>query len=148
MEKVEIVRAWWTAIVGWFNSPKDPDALAQLVNEHTTGDVIYEEDPRWPDARAFSGQAAVYRRFLEYADLMQIEGASLGEVIEAEDSVLAEIRIEMPVGDLGEAVDHLWTFTSQVEGDLIGYMRGWPYSDEVARVAGLRGYLRNLGTAP
>jgi hypothetical protein len=122
-EQVEIVSAWWRAIVGWFNSPKDPDALAQLVNERTALTVIYEEDPRWPDAGAFRGRAAVYRRFLEYVDLMHIEGASLGEVIDAGDSVLAEIRIEMLGGDLGEAVEHLWTFTAQVEGDLIAYMR-------------------------
>jgi ketosteroid isomerase-like protein len=139
MEKVEIVRAWWTAIVDWFNSPRDPDALAQLVNERTAVDVIYEEDPRWPDARAFRGRAAVYRRFLEYVDLMQIEGASLGEVIDAGDSVLAEIRIEMLGGDPGEAVEHLWSFTAQVEGGAIAYMRSWYDPDEAARAAGLRG---------
>jgi hypothetical protein len=80
----------------------------------------------------------VYRRFLEYADLMHIECASVGQVIDAGDSVLAEIRIEMLRSDVEETGEHLWTFTAQVEDGLIAYLRGWYDPDEAARDAGLR----------
>jgi hypothetical protein len=132
------VRAWWKAVVGWFNSPRDWDVLAQLVNEYTAANLLYEEDPIWPDAGVFRGRAEVYRRFLEYADLMHIERASVGQVIDAGDSVLAEIRIEILRSDVGETVEHLWTFTAQVEDGLIAYLRGWHDPDEAARDAGLR----------
>jgi len=139
---VEIADAWWKAVVGWFNSPRDPEALGQIINQYMAANVIYEEDPIWPDAGAFRGRDAVYRRFLEYADLMHIEvmhieDASRAQVIDAGDSVLTEIRLEMLGGDVGDAVEHLWAFTAEVEDGRIAHFRGWYHPDEAARAAGL-----------
>jgi ketosteroid isomerase-like protein len=137
-ENVEVVRAWQMAFGGWFNSSRDPEALAQLTNQYTAANVIYEEDPIWLDAGVFRGRDAVYRRFLEYADLMHIEGVSGGEVIHAGDAVLVEVRIAMLGGDAGEAVEFLWTFTAEVEDGRIAHLRGWYDPDEAARAVGLR----------
>jgi ketosteroid isomerase-like protein len=136
-ENVEIVDAWWTAVAAWFNSPRDPEALGRIVNQYMAANVIYKEDPIWPDAGAFRGPDAVYRRFLDYADLMHIEGMSRGQVIDAGDSVLADVRIEMLGGDVGEALEHLWAFTAEVEDGRIAHFRGWYHPDEATRAVGL-----------
>ena len=136
-ENVEIVDAWWKAVVGWFNSPRDPEALGRIINQYMAPNVIWEEDPIWPDAGAFRGRDAVYRRWLEYADLMHIENVGLPQVIDAGDSVLAEIPSEMFGGDVGEAVEHVWAYTAKVEDGRIAHFRGWYHPDEAARAAGL-----------
>jgi ketosteroid isomerase-like protein len=137
-ENVEIVGAWWKAVAGWFNSPRDPEALGRIINQYMAANVRYEEDPIWPDAGAFRGRDALHRHFLEYAEFMHIERMSRGQVIDAGDSVLTEIRIEMLGGDVGEAVEHLWAFTAEVEDGRIVHFRGWYDPDEAARAAPLR----------
>src|SRR3954468_3441586 len=52
-ENVEIVRAWLDTWVMWFNSGRDPDRLARLASDYMAPDVIYEEDPVWPDAGTY-----------------------------------------------------------------------------------------------
>ena len=136
-ENVEIVGAWWKAVVGWFNSPRDPEALGRIINQYLAANVIWEEDPIWPDAGAFRGRDAVYRRWLEYADLMHIESVSQPQVIDAGDSVLAEIGSEMFGGGVGAAVEHVWAYTAEVEDGRIAHFRGWYHPDDAARAAGL-----------
>jgi ketosteroid isomerase-like protein len=136
-ENVEIVDAWWKAVAGWFNSPRDPEALSRIVNQYMAANVIYEEDPIWPDAGAFRGRDAVHRRFLEYADLMHIDDVSRAQVIDTGDSVLTEIRLEMLASDVGDAVAHPWAFTAEVGDGRIAHFRGWYDPDEAARAAGL-----------
>ena len=136
-ENVEVVRNWLDAWVDWFNSQRDPDAFAQIGSRYMASNVTYEEDPVWPDAGAFRGRDAVLRRFAEYIDLMHIEGVRRGEVIDAEGTVLAEVRIEILGGDAGEAIEFLWTYTVRVEEGRIAHFRAWYDPQRAARAAGL-----------
>ena len=135
---VEIVRGWLDAWVGWFNSPRDSDRLAVLASEYMAQNVSYEEDPVWPDAGTYDGLAAVVRRFVEYIDLLHIEDVKAGEVTEAGDLVLAEIRIAMLGADAGEAVEFLWTYTLQVEDGRIAHFRAWYDREAALEAAGLK----------
>jgi ketosteroid isomerase-like protein len=137
-ENVEIVRRWIDGWVEWFNSRRDAKELAQIYDQYTAAAVIYQEDPVWPDAGVFRGRKAVLRRFLEYVDLLHIEGVNRGEVIDAGDSVLAEVRIEILGSDAGEAVEFLWGYTVRIEEGRVAHFRAWYDRDEAARAVGLR----------
>jgi ketosteroid isomerase-like protein len=103
-----------------------------------TQDVVYEEDPIWPDAGTFRGRDAVSRRYVEYRDLVHLDSIEPGEVTDAGDLVVARVRIEMLGGDDGQALDFLWTYTVRVEDGRISHFRAWYDPDEAARAAGLR----------
>ncbi|HEY6652881.1 MAG TPA: nuclear transport factor 2 family protein [Solirubrobacterales bacterium] len=104
-ESVEIVRNWMDAGADALNSGDDLDALAQAADRYLTQSVVYEEDPVWPDPGTFRGRDAVVRRFLEYRDLIHLEGVTRGDVIDAGDLVLAQARVEMLGGDEWPALE-------------------------------------------
>ena len=114
-ENVEVVRAWLDAWVEWFNSERDRDRLALVASDYMAPTVTYEEDPVWPDAGTYRGLDAVLRRFADYIDLVHIERVEPGEVVDAGELVVAEVRIAMLGADEGEAVEFLWTYTLRVE---------------------------------
>jgi ketosteroid isomerase-like protein len=136
-ENVEVVRRWMDEWVEWFNSRREPKELARINDQYTAADVVYEEDPVWPDAGLFRGREAVLRRFLEYPDLMHIVGMSRGGITDTGDAVLAELRIEM-LGSGAGAVEFVWTYTMQVEAGRVTHFRAWYDPDQAARAAGLR----------
>lgn len=134
----EIVRGWLDASVGWFESPGDLAQLAEISARYMAHDVTYEEDPVWPDAGAYQGWDAVSQRLSEYRDLMHIEGIALERVIDAADSVLAEVRIEMLGAEaVGRGIEFVWTYTVRVENGRIAQFRAWFDPAEAARIAGL-----------
>ena len=137
-ENVEIVRAWLGSWVGWFNSHRDPDRLAWLASQYLAPNVIYEEDPVWPDAGTYRGQDAVSRRFTDYIDLMHVKGVKAGEVVDAGDLILAKVQIAMLGADGGEAVEFFWTYTLRVENGRITHFRAWYDQDQALKAAGLR----------
>jgi ketosteroid isomerase-like protein len=137
-ENVEVVRRWLDAWVEWFGSGRDPDQFDQLADRYMAPNVVYEEDPVWPDAGVFRGRDAVSRRFIEYIDLVHVEGTSAGEVIDAGDLVLAKIRIEMLGTGAGEAVEFLWTYTVRVEESQVTHFRAWYDPGIALEAAGLR----------
>ena len=134
-ENVEVVRRWLDAWVEWFGTEQDPDEFDG--DQYLARNVTYEEDPVWPDAGVFRGRDAVLRRFIEYIDLVHIEGTSAGEVIDAGYLVLAQVRIEMLGAGAGEAVEFLWTYTVRVEDDRIAHFRAWYDPDQALDAAGL-----------
>ena len=136
-ENVEIVRRWMDEWVEWFNSRREPEELARINDQYTAADVVYEEDPVWPDAGRFRGREAVLRRFVEYPDLMHITGMNRGAITDAGDAVLAELRLEM-LASGAEAVEFVWTYTMQVEDGRVTHFRAWYDPDQAARAAGLR----------
>jgi ketosteroid isomerase-like protein len=136
-ENIEVVRRWMDEWVEWFNSRREAKELARINDQYTAADVVYEEDPVWPDAGLFRGREAVLRRFLEYPDLMHIAGMSRGEITDTGDAVLAELRIEM-LGSGAGAVEFVWTYTMQVEDGRVTHVRAWYDPDQAARAAGLR----------
>jgi ketosteroid isomerase-like protein len=136
-ENIDVVRRWMDEWVEWFNSRREAKELARINDRYTAADVVYEEDPVWPDAGLFRGREAVLRRFLEYPDLMHIAGMSRGEITDTGDAVLAELRIEM-LGSGAGAVEFVWTYTMQVEDGRVTHFRAWYDPDQAARAAGLR----------
>jgi hypothetical protein len=70
-ENVEVVRAWLDEAAHALNSG-DPEALAGTAARYLSADVVYEEDPVWPDAGSFRGRNALVARFLEYRDLLHL----------------------------------------------------------------------------
>jgi ketosteroid isomerase-like protein len=137
-ENVEIVRRWLDAWTRWFNSPRDPDRLTQLASRYMAPDVTYEEDPVWPDAGTYRGPDAVLSRFSDYIGLVHLEGVEPGEVIDAGDLIVAEVRITMLGADAGEPIEFLWTYTMRIEGGRIAHLRAWYDPEQAAQAAGLR----------
>ena len=137
-ENVEIVRRWLESWVDWFNSERDPDRLATIARDYMAPNVTYEEDPVWPDAGEYRGIDAVARRFADYIDLVHIEGVEPGEVLDAGDLIVAEVRIAMLGADAGGAVEFLWTYTLRVVEGRIAYFRAWYDRDQALEAAGLR----------
>ena len=136
-KSVEVVRRSMDACVGGFNARRDPTELAGINDHYPAADVVYEEDPAWPDAGLFRGREAVLRRFLEYADLMHLTGINRGAITDTGDAVLAELRLEMLASGAG-AVEFVWTYTMQVEDGRVTHFRAWYDPDQAARAAGLR----------
>jgi ketosteroid isomerase-like protein len=136
-DSVEVVRSWLDSAADAFNSVESVEGLTQAADRYFTKDVVYEEDPVWPDAGTFYGRDATVRRFLEYRDLIHLENVASGDVIDAGDLVLAQARIEMLGGDEWEALEFLWTYTLRVENGQIAHLRAWYDPDEAARAAGL-----------
>ena len=137
-ENVEIVRRWLDGWVEWFNSERDPEALAAIGARYTAPDVIYEEDPIWPDAGTFRGWDAVQGRFIEYVDFMHLEGIARGEVIDVGGLVFAELRTTMLGADSGGTVEFLWSYTVRVKDGRIVHFRAWYDRDKALEAAGLR----------
>ena len=136
-ENVEIVRSWLDAWVAWFNSERDPDQLAMVASKYMAPNVTYEEDPIWPDSGTYRGIDAVARRFVDYIDLVHVEGVQRGEITDAGNSVLAEVRIAMLGADTGGAVEFLWTYTVLVEDGRIAHFRAWYDPNQALEAAGL-----------
>jgi ketosteroid isomerase-like protein len=65
-------------------------------------------------------------------------GDVAGEVIDAGDSVVAEVQIKMLGADAGEAIEFLWTYTVRIEGRRIAHVRAWYDPEQAAQAAGLR----------
>jgi ketosteroid isomerase-like protein len=136
-ENVGLVRNWLDSTADAFNSVQPGEGVKKAADRYLTGDVVYEEDPVWPDAGTFHGRDATVRRFLEYRDLVHLENVAPGDVIDAGDLVLAQARIEMLGGDEWPALEYLWTYTVRVENGRIVHLRAWYDPDEAARAAGL-----------
>jgi ketosteroid isomerase-like protein len=137
-ENVEIARAWLNAWVAWFNSQRDPARLTQLASDYLASNVTYEEDPVWPDAGSYHGLDAVVRRFAEYIDLVHIEGVEAGQVTDADDLTVVELRIAMLGADTGEAIEFLWTYTVRIQDGRIAHFRAWYDRGQALEAAGLR----------
>jgi ketosteroid isomerase-like protein len=137
-ENVEIARGWLDAWVAWFNSQRDPARLAQLASDYLASNVTYEEDPVWPDAGSYHGLDAVVRRFAEYIDLVHIEGVEAGQVTDADDLTVVELRIAMLGADTGEAIEFLWTYTVRIQDGRIAHFRAWYDRGQALEAAGLR----------
>jgi ketosteroid isomerase-like protein len=137
-ENVEIARGWLDAWVAWFNSQRDPARLAQLASDYLASNVTYEEDPVWPDAGSYHGLDAVVRRFAEYIDLVHIEGVEAGQVTDAGDLTVVELRIAMLGADTGEAIEFLWTYTVRIQDGRIAHFRAWYDRGQALEAAGLR----------
>jgi ketosteroid isomerase-like protein len=136
-ENVEVVRSWLDSTADAFNSVDSVEGVTQAAGRYLTEEVVYEEDPVWPDAGTFHGRDATVRRFLEYRDLVHLENVAPGDVIDAGDLILAQARIEMLGGDEWPALEYLWTYTVRVENGQIAHLRAWYDPDEAARAAGL-----------
>jgi len=137
-ENVEIARGWLDAWVAWFNSQRDPARLAQLASDYLASNVTYEEDPVWPDAGSYHGLDAVVRRFAEYIDLVHIEGVEAGQVTDAGDLTVVELRIAMLGADTGEAIEFLWTYTVRIQDGRIAHFRACYDRGQALEAAGLR----------
>jgi ketosteroid isomerase-like protein len=138
-ENVELVRRFWTDASEWFDeSDRDPQRLAEISARYASEDLVYEEDPVWPDAGTYRGREAVMRRFLEYADLLQMQAFEVGEVIDAGDLVFLEARIHMLGGDSAQSLRFLWGYTVRVERGRVVHFRAWFDPAEGRRAAGLR----------
>ena len=138
-ENVEIVRKWWTGASEWFNDPNenDPERLAEISAEYAAEDIVYEEDPVWPDASSYRGQDAILKRFLEYFDVLGMRRIEIGEIIDAGDLVFLEFRAHMGLGAEGENVSFLWGYTVRVEKGRVVHFRAWFDPEEGRRAAGL-----------
>jgi ketosteroid isomerase-like protein len=139
-ENVEIVRRWWAESSDWFNDPKggDPERLAEISARYASEDVVFEEDPVWPDAGTYRGRDAIMDRFLEYFDVLQMHQIEIGEVIDADDVVYLEFRAHMGLGaDAGQTQTFLWGYTVKVEEGRVVHFRAWFDPEEGRRAAGL-----------
>jgi hypothetical protein len=133
---VEIVQRWLDASAAALNSGSG-DEFATVAERFMAPGVVYEEDPVWPDAGVYRGREATVRRFLEYRDLVHLDGIVPGAVSDAGDLVVAQVRIEMLGGDGGRALEFLWTYTIRLESGRITYFRAWYDPEEASRAAGL-----------
>src|SRR5262245_7754917 len=136
-ENLALVRGWLESTADAFNSGDPVEAVRQASDRYLSADVVYEEDPVWPDAGTFQGRDATVRRFLEYRDLVHLENVAPGEVVDAGNLVLAQATIEMLGGDEWPALEYLWTYTVQVENGQISHLRAWYDPDEATRAAGV-----------
>lgn len=138
-ENVELVRRWWEEIEEWFDeSGRDRDVLRQIPVRYMAEDVVYEEDPAWPDAGTYRGRDAVIDRFLEYLDTLGMRRIELGDVLDAGDQVVLEGRIYFGAGsDAGESLSYLWGYTVRVEDGRVAHFRAWIDPAEGRRAAGL-----------
>jgi len=92
----------------------------------------------WPDAGSYHGLDAVVRRFAEYIDLVHIEGVEAGQVTDAGDLTVVELRIAMLGADTGEAIEFLWTYTVRIQDGRIAHFRAWYDRGQALEAAGLR----------
>ena len=138
-ENVEQIREGLTGLVEWFNSDeREPERFAEFAEKFAAPDVIYEEDPVWPDAGTFRGRDALVRRFLEYIDILQIGRAELGAIRDAGDMVLVELRMSFLAEGAGTALEFLWTYTARFDEEgRVSHWRAWFDQKQALKAAGL-----------
>ena len=128
----------WRELMDWMNATGSAEAAREIAVRYTAPGVVYEEDPRWPDAGTFRGRDAVVERMTEYLDLMHIRHVTVGDVTDCGRLVFAQVRIEMlGEGHRGQAVEFLWTYTVALEGGRVTHYRAWYDPEEAAQAAGL-----------
>src|SRR5690242_15418214 len=97
-------------------------------------EVVYEEDPRWPDSSTYRGRDAVLERL---RDLTTV----LGEM-----EIVIDDLTEAPVGRFGfrgagsgsgAPYEHLWGYVYELRDDKIVHVRAYIDPDEARRAAGL-----------
>jgi ketosteroid isomerase-like protein len=138
-KNAELVRGSLEAYADWFNSTqRDIDDLAPILKSFAAPDIVYAEDPVWPDAGTYRGRDAFLKRFLEYAEILQIGRVEIEEVLDAGDSVLAEVRMTFLSGGAGSDLDHLWAYTARLdEQGRVTHWRAWFDPKEARKATGL-----------
>jgi hypothetical protein len=99
-ENVEVVRNWVAETSAWLDDPRagDPERLAEISARYVADDIVYEEDPVWPDADTYRGPDAILKRFLEYFEVLGMERIEAGEIFDAGELVFLELRVHMGFG--------------------------------------------------
>jgi ketosteroid isomerase-like protein len=133
-ENVELVRRFFEAIARGEQGETPIDTMQRLAHE----DVVYVEDPKWPDSDTYRGRAAVAECWTRYDDLMGAAvTASVTDVRDAGDQIVAIVRISGRTRAGGMPFDHTWGYICRMRDGRMSYFRACFDADEALEAAGL-----------
>lgn len=108
------------------------DGLADAFH----ADVVYEEDPRWPGAGTFEGQAAVLARFREYEQQLGAGRASSDRVELLPGGLVSIFRHAGMTTGAGVPFEHRWAWVIRMRDGKAAHIRAYVDPDEAVSSAG------------
>ena len=127
-ENVEAVRRFFEAFLD------GPEGLRRVASH----DVVYVEDPKWPGAGSYRGLESVMECWSKYDELMGDEAsASVLDLRDAGDAVVAVVRVSGQTRDAGVPYDHTWGYLCRTENGKVTYFRAYFDPREALEEAGL-----------
>jgi ketosteroid isomerase-like protein len=112
--------------------------VAQVAQEGWHPDIVYREDPKFPGAGVFRGRDAVVARFAEYREAIDVVHASVVQLTDASDGILAVVRTRGSGSASGVPIDHDWAYLIRLDDGLVRELNAYFDPDQARAVAGVR----------
>jgi ketosteroid isomerase-like protein len=122
----------------WEEWPSAPGSLFDALAERWWDpEITYEEDPKWPGAGTYQGRDAVKAAFAAYVEILGAATLTVEDVIDANDQVVALIRIRGTSEGAEAPWDHVWAYLMRLRERKVVFLRAYWDPQEALADAGV-----------
>jgi ketosteroid isomerase-like protein len=114
-------------------SPRDLDQVERWWHP----EIEYVEDPKWPGSSEFRGREEVLRVWNSYLEVFRTVRMEVQEVFEADDGVVAVVRVNGISKGADVPFDHVWAYLCRVRDGKLAYQRAYWDPEEALSAAGV-----------
>jgi ketosteroid isomerase-like protein len=114
-------------------SPTDLDQVERWWHP----EIEYVEDPKWPGSSEFRGREEVLRVWNSYLEVFRTVRMEVQEVLEADDGVVAVVRVNGISKGADVPFDHVWAYLCRVRDGKLAYQRAYWDPEEALSAAGV-----------
>jgi ketosteroid isomerase-like protein len=100
-------------------------------------EIEWIEDPQWPGSGAYRGREEALGAWNGYLDVLEAIRMEIEDVIDAEDVVIAVVRISGISKGAGVPFDHVWAYVCRFRDGKLAYQRAYWDPGEAFAAAGV-----------
>ncbi len=133
-ENVEIARRLWGPLIAGGASG---EAMG-VTSAEWDPDVQYIEDPNWPGAGVYRGEA-IQARFADYLEVFGTTEMTLEDLVDVGDQVVSIFRTRGKSAQSGLPFEHEWAYVWRFRNGRVVEWRAYFEKDEALAAVGLSG---------
>jgi ketosteroid isomerase-like protein len=100
-------------------------------------EIEYVEDPKWPGSSSYRGREEVIAAWNGYLEILGSTEMKLERVVDADDEVVALVRVTGISKGADVPFDHLWAYICRVRDGQLVYQRAYWDTQEALAEAGV-----------